>query len=474
MREDNATGLAETINSALTPVSDAVNSVIFYSVYIGETRLPLVVVWLIAAALIFTAYFRFLNVRGIAHAVSIVRGAAARKDHDGEITHFQALTAALSGTVGLGNIASVPVAIAIGGPGAAFWMVVAGFFGMTTKFAECAMAVKYRRVNPDGSVSGGPMYYIEAAFARLGAARLGKILAAFFAVMTMGASISLFQVNQAHAQFSVATGVSAPVVFGVVMAFLVGLVIIGGIKNIARVTSRLTPFMCLLYLAAGVVILAMHFGEIPGAVSVIVKSAFGVDAAAGGMIGALINGVQRATYSSEAGVGSAAIAHAAVRTNEPVTEGYVGLLEPFIDTVIVAAMTALLIVVTGAYLADLPPGIAMTSAAFDSAFSWFPAVLSVAAVLFAFSTLVTWSYYGLKGATYLFGEGQAVQLTFKVVLCLILSTGAAVQLSAILDFTDSMLFAMAAPNLIALYILLPELRRDLLAYNKKYNQATCT
>lgn len=461
---------AERINDAFAPVSSAVSSIIFFAVPIGGNQLPIVVVWLALAAVIITVYLRFVNIRGFGHALSLVRSPRNKSGAPGEISHFEALSSAISGTVGLGNIASVPVAIALGGPGAVLWMMLAGFFGMSSKFAECALATKYRRIGADGKTFGGPMYYLEEVFARHGMKRLGKGAAIFFAIMTMGASISVFQVNQSHAQFVNVTGISAPLIWGVIMSSLVAVIILGGIKQIAKVTRVLVPLMGALYLGAGFTIIAMNVSELPAAIILIFKSAFGLEAAGGGVIGALINGVQRATYSNEAGVGSSAIAHSAVKTDKPLTEGYVALLEPFIDTIVVCATTALVIIVTGVYEPFLfqPKsqivGIEMTSAAFAGAFDWFPYVLLVSVVLFAFSTLVSWAHYGSQAATYLFGKTPAVETSFKLILCLLLSTGAAIQLSSIIDFIDSMLFGMAIPNIIALYLLLPELRRDMLQY----------
>lgn len=465
---------ADSINDAVAPASALVNDIIFYSITIFDTRLPLVVIWLVAAALILTFSLRFISIRGFRHALKLTfrRGEVSEKA-TGDISHFQALTSALSGTVGLGNIASVPIAIVIGGPGAMFWMMLAGLLGMSSKFAECSLAVKYRKTDANGSVRGGPMYYIEEAFSRHGLRSLGKGLAVFFAVMTIGASISVFQVNQAHAQFVSVTGHSAPLLFGIIMATGVAVVIISGIKTIGRVTSILVPLMGAIYLGAGLIIILANISALPSAIILIIKSAFGLDAAGGGLVGALIIGVQRATYSSEAGVGSAAIAHAAVRTKEPLTEGYVALLEPFIDTVVVCAVTALVIILTGVYEpyvgAENLKGIVITSAAFESMYSWYPIVLLVSVLLFAFSTLVAWAYYGAQAAGYLFGTSRAVDVTFKLLLCLALSTGAAIQLSAIVDFIDAMLFGMCIPNIIALYLLLPELRRDVRVYEKEQN-----
>ncbi len=459
-------GLAQAINDALAPAAQVLNDIVFFSVPLGPVDLPVVVVWLSLAAIVFTFSTGFINIRGFTRGFQLL---FRRHDpgHEGEISAFQALSAALSGTVGLGNIVSVPVAIALGGPGAIFWMMVAGFFGMTSKFVECAMAVKYRRVRPDGTVSGGPMYYIETVFTRIGSKPLGKALGVFFAICTLGGSISILQVNQAHAQFTTATGVNAPLIFGVIMAALVGVVIIGGVKSIGRVAAVLVPAMAGIYLAAGLVILAVNIDALGGAILLIVKSAFGLEAAAGGAVGAIIRGVQRATYSNEAGVGSAAIAHSAVKTDNPLTEGYVALLEPFFDTIVVCAMTGLIVIVSGAYLQYQPgafEGVQITSAAYESVIGWFPAILSVAAILFAFSSLVSWAYYGSKATAYLSGESDRAELVYKIALCCILSIGAAVDLSAIIAFIDSMLFLMAVPNLLALYFLLPELRRDIRAY----------
>jgi len=466
----DAPALADRINAAFGLVSGPLNSLVFTSIPLGGVDLPVVVLWLMAAAVVFTVRTGFVNVRGFARGLKLL----VRKrddDHPGEISAFQALSAALSGTVGLGNIVSVPIAVSLGGPGAVFWMILAGFFGMTSKFVECAMAVKHRRISDDGTVSGGPMYYIEDVFRRIGGPRfgpaLGRGLGVFFAICCVGASVSILQVNQAHQQFETATGVSAPLAFGFVMAALVALVIIGGVKVIGRVASYLVPAMAAIYLVAGFVILAVNIDQLLPAFGLVFKSAFGLDAAAGGAVGAIINGVKRATYSNEAGVGSAAIAHSAVKTDNPLTEGYVALLEPFFDTVVVCTMTGLIVIVSGAYLAYEPgvvEGVQITSRAYASVIDWFPYLLSIAAILFAFSSLVTWAYYGAKATGYLFHENRRAEMAYKAVLCVVLGMGAAVELSAIIDFIDSMLFLMAFPNILALYFLLPELLRDVKAY----------
>lgn len=454
-----------SVDEAFAPVAEFFNGLVFLSLRLGSADIPLVVAGLGLSSIVLTFAFRFLNIRGFIHAWKIlIKGAPTDQNTKGEISHFEALSAALSGTIGLGNIASVPIAIALGGPGAIFWMLVAGFFAMSTKFAECTLAVKYRKIGPDGRVSGGPMYYIEAAFLRLKRPRLGKVLAITFAIMAVGASVSIFQVNQAYVQFERVTQVDAPFLFGAVLALLVAVIVLGGIKSIARVTSRLVPAMCVLYLGAGFIILLVNAEAIPSVLGQIWAGAFGLDAAAGGAVGAIINGLKRATYSSEAGTGSSAIAHSAVRTNNPLTEGYVGLVEPFIDTIVVCLVTGLIVLVTGAWQSGLPMGIGMTSYAFESVFPWFSYILCASVILFAFSTAVSWAYYGSKAVGYLSGENPKVDIVYKLALCGVLSIGAMVQLVHIVDFIDAMLFAMAIPNLIAVFILLPELKRDLADY----------
>lgn len=454
-----------SVDEAFAPVAEFFNGLVFLSLRLGSADIPLVVAGLGLSSIVLTFAFRFLNIRGFIHAWKIlIKGAPTDRNTKGEISHFEALSAALSGTIGLGNIASVPIAIALGGPGAIFWMLVAGFFAMSTKFAECTLAVKYRKIGPDGRVSGGPMYYIEVAFLRLKRPRLGKVLAIAFAIMAVGASVSIFQVNQAYVQFERVTQVEAPFLFGAVLALLVAVIVLGGIKSIARVTSRLVPAMCVLYLGAGFIILLVNAEAIPSVIGQIWAGAFGLDAAAGGAVGAIINGLKRATYSSEAGTGSSAIAHSAVRTNNPLTEGYVGLVEPFIDTIVVCLVTGLIVLVTGAWQSGLPMGIGMTSYAFESIFPWFSYILCASVILFAFSTAVSWAYYGSKAVGYLSGENPKVDIVYKLALCGVLSIGAMVQLAHIVDFIDAMLFAMAVPNLIAVFILLPELKRDLADY----------
>ena len=465
----------QQINDAVSPATKVIEDIIFFAVPVNGTDLPLILVWLLVAAAIFTFYMKFVNLRGIGQAFRIVRGDYDDPNDDGEVTHFQALSAALSGTVGLGNIAGVAVAISLGGAGATFWMIVAGFLGMSSKFVECTLGVKYRRIDENGIVSGGPMYYLRDGLADRGWPVFGKILAIFFAVMCIGGSFgggNMFQANQAYAQFHgviSSFGYEGHVgwLFGIGMAVIVSLVIIGGIKSIGRVTRILVPLMCVIYVAAGLFIILGHLPQVPGAISLIVTSAFSPEAIGGGFVGVLIQGIRRAAFSNEAGVGSAAIAHSAVKTKEPVTEGLVSLLEPFIDTIVVCTITALVVVITGAHNSIGIEGIEMTSRAFNSIIPGFDFVLVVAVVLFAFSTMITWSYYGLKSWTYLFGDSWAMDITYKLLFMAFIVIGAAMNLGAVIGFSDAMIFAMSISNIVGLYIMMPEVRRDLDSYLRR-------
>lgn len=456
-----------SFQQAFEQLSSAIASVVFYSFNFQGVAIPVTVLWLITGAIVFTFYLNFINIRGFRHAVRVVRGDFAAKQDPGEISQFQALSAALSGTVGTGNIAGVAVAISLGGPGATFWMIVAGFLGMTTKFVECTLAVKYRQILPDGTVAGGPMYYIKAALEKYGLPRIGKFLAGFFAIACVFGSAGFVHVNQGFVQVKTVTGFDNAWAFGVVYALLVGLVIVGGIKSIARVTSKLVPLMCGIYLTAALVILGLHWQDLPAAFLTIIKGAFAPEAAYGGVIGVLIQGFRRAAYSNEAGIGSSPIAHAAAKTKDPVSEGFVGLLEPFIDTVVICTISALVIIVTGTYLQTGLDGVQISSAAFASVFSWFPWVLMVALLLFGYSTVVSWAYYGQKGWGFLFGENKTSISIYKVLICIVVAMGAVPNVLAVFDFIDSMIFLMAVPNILALYLLLPDVKADLKAYLAK-------
>jgi len=465
----------EAINNAVAPISNVVASTIFYSVPLAGTQFPLIVGWLVLAASIFTIYFGFIQFRAFGHAISLVKGDYSDPKDAGEVSHFQALTTALSGTVGLGNIAGVAVAVSIGGAGATFWMIVAGLLGMASKFTECTLGVKYRRELPDGSVSGGPMYYLSRGLAEKGRPGLGKFLAIFFSICCIGGALgggNMFQANQAFQQVvNVTGGAQSPIadfgwLFGLVMAAVVGFVIIGGIRSIARVTEKVVPFMAVVYVGTALIIIMLNADKLGWAFGQIIGGAFSAEGVAGGAIGALIQGFRRAAFSNEAGIGSAAIAHSAVRTKEPTTEGVVSLLEPFVDTVVICTMTALVIIFTGVLDTGLT-GVELTSAAFGAQVGFFPYILALAVLLFAFSTMLSWSYYGLKAWTYLFGESQKMANLFKIIFCGFVVIGASMSLGPVIDFSDSMIFAMSLANIVGLYFLMPVVKREAQQYFAK-------
>ncbi len=426
-------GIDQVVNNFFGKVFGPFVSFIFYSVTVNGVSFPLIVAWLIIASIFLTVYMGFIQFTGVKHSIDLIRGVYSNPEDAGEVSHFQALATALSGTVGLGNIAGVAVAVSIGGPGATFWMIAAGLCGMAAKFTECSLGVKYREEYPDGSVSGGPMYYLSKGLAEKGKAGFGKVIAALFAVMCIFGCLgggNMFQGNQAHQMIANTFGIFTETgwLFGLILAVIVGAVIIGGIKSIAKVTEKIVPLMAILYVGTALIILLANIGKIPWAFGLVIKGAFAPTAITGGIIGVLIQGLKRAAFSNEAGVGSAAIAHSAVKTNEPLTEGYVALLEPFIDTVVICTMTALVIVITGAYGTEGLTGVALTSSAFQSVFPWFGVVLAIAVLLFAFSTMISWSYYGLKSWTYLFGEGKTSELIFKIIFCVFVVIGCSMSL----------------------------------------------
>lgn len=481
-----AQGIDDNVNTIFAQSTGWFVALIFSN--FPGTSVPWILLWLIAAAFVFTAYFGFIQFRAFRHAIELVRGDYSDPHDKGEVSHFQALATALSGTVGLGNIAGVAVAISIGGPGATFWMICAGFLGMATKFTECTLGVKYRNEYADGRVSGGPMYYMRKGFADRGLPG-GRILAfcfAFFCALGSMGGGNMFQANQAHAQITNVTGTYPGWITGTVFAVIVFLVTVGGVKSIARLTERIVPLMGVLYVGAALVIIGVNYDAIPTAAMQILRGAFTWDGAVGGAFGAMLHGFQRAAFSNEAGVGSSAIAHSAVRTKQPVTEGFVALLEPFIDTVVICTMTALVIIITGQLVTDPQTGllvlndagtairtldgnsgVELTSAAFTSAFGWFRYVLFVAVILFAFSTMISWSYYGLKAWTYLVGEGPVKETIFKVIFCCFTVIGAASSLESVINFTDALIFAMALFNILALYCLMPVVKSELNIYLAK-------
>ncbi len=485
---------------------DFVNG-IFYSLPVNGYPVLLVVVWLALAGLSFTLIFKFINIRAFGLAIRTVKGRYSEDTDPGEISHFQALSAAVSGTVGLGNIAGVAIGIMIGGPGVAFWLFLSGFLGMATKFAECTLGVKYREFDSEGRIHGGAMYYLRKGFAERGMAPVGKILAYFFAIFCVFASFgggNVFQVNQVTSQLVNITGGSESFfatrqwVFGVILAILTALVIIGGIKGIARITAKLVPAMCIIYVLSALTVLVCNIGHVPAAIAMIFTEAFEPRAAVtGGILAAFVWGMRRATFSNEAGIGSSPIAHAAVRTRMPASEGIVALLEPFIDTVVVCTMTSLVLVTSMYFTGDSGEfvihgqtfmlgdtsdtstafGIGLTSLAFQEVHSGFQYVLFMCVLLFAFSTLITWSYYGLQAWQYIFGRSEVVALLYKFIFCGVIVAGSAASMSKAIDFSDASLFAMSIPNLIGVYFLIPVVGRELtrfMAFTKKVDAGEST
>ena len=504
-------GIDDRIEQGFAPISKFVTKYVFYPVSISGKDVPIVIILLLLGALYFTLYNRFANFRLLGVAIHAARGKYDDIDHHvagtvagdptpnddgdsfetiqkegviGEVTHFQALTAALSATVGLGNIAGVAVAIAIGGPGATLWMILAGLLGMSSKLVEATLGVKYREVDEEGKIYGGPMYYLSKGVK----GKFGKFLAIFFAIMVIGGSFgggNMFQANQAAAQFKLLFGMhsgSAGFFFGLLLAFLVGAVIIGGIKRIGKVTEKVVPFMAIIYVGAALVIIFMNVSSIPPAFAQIWNGAFNPQAALGGIVGVMIVGFQRAAFSNEAGVGSASIAHSAVKTRFPASEGIVASIGPFVDTVIICTMTALVIVIMN-YKADLFPygdvihkqvllnatgqrigGVDLTSLAFDTAIPNFSIVLTIAVVLFAFSTMLSWSYYGLQGWKYLFGRSKRTDTTYKVLFLIFVVIGSSSSLGSVIDFSDAMIFAMVFPNIVGLVLLAPQVRKEIKRY----------
>jgi len=484
-------GLDQRIDEAFQPISDFFSSVIFFEI----SGYPFVILLLVASALFFTLYFGFPNIRYFLTSINVVRGKydsvekSDSKSEEGEVSHFQALATAVSGTVGNGNIAGVALAIALGGPGATFWMIICGLLGMSTKFVECTLGVYYRDVDKDGVVYGGPMYYISRGLKSKGFKTLGTVAASLFAVFCIGGSFgggNAAQSNQATIVIKNLFGYEstfAGAMIGIVLATLVGIIIIGGIKRIASVTEKVVPFMALLYILACIYILGINFSFIDDAVGLIISEAFNPTAVGvGGIIGVLMVGFQRAAFSNEAGAGSASIAHSAVKTKYAASEGLVALLEPFIDTVVICTMTALVIITfnstgafvyggdgTGAVLIDgvVYEGAAITQMAFAEYIPGSDIFLTVAVVLFAVSTMISWSYYGLQSWKFLFGRGYIADLTYKVLFLMFVVIGAAASMNSIWAFSDAMIFAMVFPNMVGLYFLFPIVKEQL----KKYLEA---
>ena len=503
-------GLDDRINQAFTPIADWWGAVILHN--FPGTSIPTIILLLVGGALFFTIYFGFINLRRFPLAIGVVRGKYDHVDHhhvnekaavnvvegdavdtikdesqDGEVSHFQALATAVSGTVGNGNIAGVALAIAIGGPGATFWMILCGLIGMSTKFVECTLGVKYRDVGKDGTVYGGPMYYLTKGLRERGFARLGRFLAVTFALLCIGASFgggNAAQSNQAAMQLVSSFGMeggSARTIIGILMMIFVGIIIIGGIKRIASVTEKIVPFMALLYVGACLYIILTNFSFVDNAFAMIFTQAFNPQAGLGGLLGVLITGFRRAAFSNEAGAGSASIAHSAVKTKYAASEGLVALLEPFIDTVVICTMTALVIIIfngdqtifnyggeNGIVMIDgvAAEGAAITAAAFANYISFSGPFLTIAVVLFAISTMISWSYYGLQSWMFVFGKSKLSDYTYKILFLLFIVIGAAGDMSAVWTFSDAMILALVFPNMIGLFFLYPKVKEELQKYLK--------
>lgn len=504
----------ERINAFFIPVVNGISSILMYDIFAafqiydpelyddetGEAlihpngdpktmSIPFVVVWLMFGAIFFTIKMNFINFKGIRHAIDLIRGKFDNPNDAGEVSHFQALATALSATVGLGNIAGVAIAITIGGPGATFWMIIAGLLGMASKFAEVTLGVKYRNIDEEGKVAGGPMYYLSKGLKKRNLGRLGKVLAFIFAILVIGGSLgggNMFQANQAFAQFSGQVSGFFPAIegygayFGLVLAFLVGIVVIGGIKSIAKVTEKIVPFMAVLYVVTALIIIGINIDHTGEAFGLIFNGAFSSEALKGGIIGVMIVGFQRAAFSNEAGVGSAPIAHSAVKTEEPVSEGLVALLEPFIDTVIICTMTALVIIFSGYWAPEVGEGLAgaeLTSKAFGTVFDWFPWFLTVAIFLFAFSTMISWSYYGLNGFKYLFnpilGDRKITKnmrvstFIYYMIFLTFIIIGSSSSLGSVVDFSDMMILSMALPNILGVLLMSSEVKADMKDYFRR-------
>ena len=434
--------------------------------------IPFIVIWFIFGAAFFTIKMGFINFKGFKHSIELARGKYDEPDAPGKISHFQTMATAVSATVGLGNIAGVAIAISLGGAGATFWMIIAGLLGMASKFVECTLGLKYRDIHSNGKIFGGPMNYLRYGLEKRNMKGLGKVLAGLFALLCIGATLgggNMFQSNQSFeilaSQFSFLEGQGFW--FGLALAALVGAVIIGGIESIGKVTGRVVPVMAAVYVIAAFIVIGVNIENLGPALTAIYDGAFNATALKGGIIGVMIVGFQRAAFSSESGVGSAAIAHSAGKTNHPPSEGYVALLEPFIDTVVICTLTALVLIFTGMHEVQGVGGVQLTSDAFASVISWFPYLLSLVVFLFAFSTMISWSYYGMRAWTYLFGKSEKIELLYKVIFLVFVVIGASVGLGAVLAFSDMLILTMSFPNIIGLYILSGEVKKDLKEYNRK-------
>lgn len=482
LQQAYAINIDALMDKHIAPWSDKLADMIFYPVHIGDASVPVIILWILAAGLFFTFYLRGIAVWGFKHAIDILKKPASKTDDgNGEVSSFQALMTALSGTIGLGSIAGVAIAISMGGPGAAFWVIIGSLLGMSLKFVEAALAVKYRRFNADGSISGGPMHYMAHGLTRKKLRWLGQPLAVMFAILCICGAITggnMIQINQATNQFvNVTGGVNSILhnyhwVIGLVMAIVVGMIVIGGIKSIVKVTEKIVPLKIFVYLFSALAVILMNFKSIPHAAYVIVTEAFQPQSIYGGTFVAMIMGLRRSVQSNEAGTGSAPIAYATVKTDEPLSQGFVSLLEPFL-TGFMCTLTAFAIVITGVYQSHTghTSGIEMTSEALSSVMPFFPKILACIVLLYALSTLISWAYYGQKSWNFLVGEGKKRSLVFQFIYCSFIVVGSVLNVTSVINITDAMMLAMSVPNIIAMYILAPEVKKDLVGYCAKHNIA---
>ena len=463
----------------IAPISDLIANIIFYQISLCGIKIPLIICWILLAGIFFTIYFKGISVWGFKHAIETVTKPAEKNGDIGEVSSMQALATALSGTIGIGSIAGVAISISIGGPGAAFWIFAGALLGMSIKFVEATLAVKYRRFNQDGSVSGGPMHYIAHGLTRNKMRWLGQPLSVIFAILCIGGSITggnMIQSNQSAHQLIFITGGESSFlhgsiwIFGLIVAILVGLVTMGGIKSIAKITTILVPTMCIMYIVSGLIVIFANFANIPSAVALILKEAFNPTSVAGGVIGTIIIGLRRSVQSNEAGTGAAAIVYATAQTKEPVSQGFVALLETFL-TGVLCLFTSFAIIFSGALESTQIghiSGIELTSNAFQSVIPFFPPILSLIALMFALSTIISWAYYGQKAWTFLFGEGKKRAVTFNLIYCAFIVIGSVMNVQSVINITDAMMVAMCVPNIIVLYILCPEIKKDLIDYCQRY------
>jgi len=471
------------MNEFINAISGFLGNILFFDVLFGlvdGVSVPFLVAWLFVGAIFFTFKMGFVNVRFLKHSIDIIRGKYQNDNSKGLITPFQSLTTALSATVGLGNIAGVAVAIMIGGAGATFWMIVAGFFSMTLKFTEVTLSLQHRTFLPDGTVMGGGMRYLSEGLKEKGLGTLGKVLASIFAIFMIGGALgggNAFQVSQSlgAVKGQISLFADYPWAFGLILAILVGAVILGGVKSIASTTEKIVPTMVFIYVTASLYILVVNFALIPDAIVLIVSEAFNPTAVGGGILGVMVQGFKRAAFSSEAGLGSAPIAHAPAKVEYPVQQGLVALYEPFIDTIVVCTMTALVIVTTGVYtggtselaaIIEAKQGAALTSAAYATIISWFPTILAISVTLFAFSTMISWFYYGERAWSYIFGGRSAILFKVIFLICIVLASMVE-NLGDLINLSDMLMLGMALPNLVGLYLLGGNVKKALDEYTKK-------